>query len=75
MTDAKRAETEAHILTKNGIFQAQVCSTATWDEALEWLRATNPAGTSGNWQKHDGAAFAPIACAQHPERTHYMFSC
>jgi len=66
---------EKYILTKNGIMDAQVCAEATYDEALEWLRATNPAGTENNWLKNGNGAFAPIACADHPERTHYMFNC
>lgn len=64
-----------HILTKNGLMDAQVCSEGTSDEALEFIRTTNPAGTSNNWVKHDEGAFAPITCAEHPERTHYMFQC
>lgn len=66
---------EKHILTHNGIVDAQVCSIGTYDEALDFILATNPAGTTHNWQKHDRGAFAPIACAAHPERTHYMFAC
>ena len=66
---------EKHILTKNGLLDAQVCSEGTYDEALEWLRATAPAGTENNWSKNGEGAFAPIACQAHPERTHYMFIC
>lgn len=66
---------EKHILTKNGLMDAQVCSEGTYDEALEWIQSTNPAGTSNNWGKNGGGNFAPIKCADHPERTHYMFSC
>lgn len=64
-----------HILTKNGILDAQVCSEGTYDEALEFIRSENPAGTSNNWQKNAEGNFAPIPCADHPERTHYMFIC
>ena len=66
---------EDHILTYNGLLQAQVCSTGTWDEALAWLRATNPSGTTNNWAKHEGETFAPVLCDEHPGRTHYMFEC
>lgn len=66
---------EKHILTKNGLMDAQVCSAGTYDEALEWLKTTNPAGTHLNWSKNGEGAFAPIACADHPDRTHYMFIC
>lgn len=64
-----------HTLTANKLFDAQVCSTGTYDEALEWLRRTNPAGTTSNWGKHEEGAFAPVKCADDPERTHYMFTC
>jgi hypothetical protein len=63
------------ILTRNNIFYAQVCAEATYDEALEWIRKNNPAGTMNNWQKKDDGDFTPIKCAEYPERTHYMFCC
>ena len=67
---------EKHILTISGALQAQVCSEGTWDEALEWLRLNNPAGTIGNWFKHDDEKdFQPVKCADHKNRTHYMFKC
>jgi hypothetical protein len=64
-----------HILTKNGIINAQVCSAGTYDEALEFIRGTNPAGTQNNWQKNEEGNFAPVKCADDKERTHYMFIC
>lgn len=66
---------EKHIMTKMGLLNAQVCSEGTWDEALEWLQKKNPAGTSNNWQKDDRAEVAPVKCKDHPERTHYIFTC
>lgn len=66
---------EKFILTKNGIVDAQVCAEASYEEALQWIRTENPAGTTGNWHKNEGGNFAPVACASHPERTHYMFIC
>lgn len=66
---------DKHILTYNGILDAQVCSEGTYDEALEFIQRQNPAGTSNNWQKNGEGAFAPAKCADHPERTHYMFIC
>lgn len=66
---------EKHILTVNKLVDARVCSEGTYDEALEHIRATNPAGTANNWQKNEGGKFAPVKCASHPERTHYMFIC
>jgi hypothetical protein len=66
---------EKHILTINGILNAQVCSDGTWDEALEWIRTTNPAGTSNNWVKDERPEVAPVTCESYPERTHYIFTC
>ncbi len=66
---------ERHELTHNGVFQAQVCSAGTWDEAETWLRSTNPAGTTQNWSKHLGETFAPVQCSDDATRMHYMFQC
>jgi hypothetical protein len=66
---------EKHILTKMSILQAQVCSDGSWDEALEWLRETNEAGTSNNWKKDERPEVAPVKCSDYPERTHYIFDC
>ena len=64
-----------HELTRMNILQAQVCSDGTWDEALEWLRKTNPAGTENNWQKDERACVAPVVCGSNPNRKHYVFDC
>ena len=66
---------EKHILTRNGILDAQVCSSGTYDEALDFICKENPAGTSYNWGKNEEENFAPIKCGKYPERTHYMFTC
>jgi hypothetical protein len=66
---------DKHILLVNSLLDARVCSEGTYDEALEWIRRVNPAGTQNNWDKHEDGTFAPIKCADNPERTHYMFSC
>lgn len=66
---------DKHVLIANGVFDARVCSEGNYDEALEFIQNTNPAGTSLNWQKHDEGAFAPAKCAEDPKRTHYMFQC
>jgi hypothetical protein len=54
---------------------ARVCSSGTWDEALQWLRRENPAGTTGNWVKKEQENCAPVKCANNSEMTHYMFTC
>jgi|HubBroStandDraft_6_1064221.scaffolds.fasta_scaffold529609_3 hypothetical protein len=65
-----------HELIYTDILNARICSEGTWDEALEWLRLTNPAGTSNNWKKKDDLPQAlPVACANNSGRTHYMFVC
>lgn len=66
---------EKHILTKIKLLNCQVCSAGTWDEALEWVCENNPAGTTNNWSKDERPEVAPVKCADHPERTHYIFTC
>ena len=66
---------EKHIMTKMGLLNAQVCSEGTLEEALAWLRASNPAGTSNNWGKDERPEVSPVKCADYPERTHYIFTC
>ncbi len=66
---------EKHILTYNGLCDAQVCSEGTYDEALDFITTTNPAGTDNNWMKNEEDTFAPVQCDEHTERTHYMFKC
>lgn len=75
MEEVTEATLEPHILTHMKLLSAQVCSTGTEDEALEWLQRTNPAGTTNNWQKEDRPEAAPIHCEKYPERTHYLFTC
>jgi hypothetical protein len=66
---------DKHIIIAQKLLDARVCSDGTWDEALGWLQRTNPAGTQNNWQKNAAPNFEPLHCADHPERTHYMFTC
>lgn len=54
---------------------AQVCSLGTYDEALDYIRSQNPAGTEFNWSKNEEGKFAQVKCSEYPERTHYMFVC
>lgn len=57
-------------------FNARVCSSGTWDDALEWVRLHHPAGTSNNWQKKTEPESAmPVICANDPKKKHYMFIC
>jgi len=64
-----------HEVTWWKLLQCQVCSYGTWEEALDWVRATMPAGTAKNWQKDDRPKAAPVACSKGGGRTHYMFMC
>jgi len=67
-------KSELHEVTKIGIFDVQVCSLASEDDALAWVRTACPAGTSGNWQKQQEPNLAPVACSNGGGRTHYVFS-
>lgn len=53
----------------------RVCHDGTWDEALEWVRTHNPAGTSNNWSKAEEKNQQPVTCEDNPKRHHYMFVC
>ena len=66
-------KSELHEVTKIGIFDIQVCSFASEDDALAWVRAACPAGTSNNWQKSDDPNHKPVTCANDGGRTHYVF--
>ena len=66
---------EEFILTKNGLFDAQVCTEKSYEDVLGWINKTNPSGTTNGWNKHEEGDFAPVKCESHPERTHYMFQC
>lgn len=66
---------DRHVVTHMGLLDAQVCSEGTYDEALEFIRTQHMAGTSNNWSKNAEGKFAPVQCAEHPFRTHYMFLC
>lgn len=67
--------TEPHQILMQKLFQCRVCSTGTWDEALEWLQLNHPPGTTTNWQKSTDTPCAPLTCSSDPTRTHYMFIC
>lgn len=62
-------------VTKNGALQVQVCSDLPIEEVLDWVRRTNPAGTTSNWQITYKPEYAPVTCASYPERKHYIFEC
>jgi hypothetical protein len=68
-------KSKEHTVTKFSIFNIQVCSTGTEDEALKWVQEFNPAGTSNNWQKSEQENLKPVPCANGGGRTHYVFSC
>ena len=64
-----------HELIYMDLLNARVCSSATWEEALEWLRENHAAGTANNWSKKELSGCEPLKCSDDPERTHYMFCC
>lgn len=73
MNAEKLPKTELHAVTRVGIFDVQVCSLASEEDALAWVRQALPAGTTGNWQKTDAPSLAAVACADGGGRTHYVF--
>ena len=74
-TNNQLPKTELHAVTKFNLFQIQVCSLASEDDALAWVRGACPAGTTGNWMKQQYSNLAPITCVNGGGRTHYMFEC
>lgn len=66
---------EIHEVIRCGLFDCQVCSTGTEDEALDWLRSASPAGTTYNWQKSDAESHRPVACSNGGGKMHYLFVC
>lgn len=74
MSSEKLPKTDLHEVTKMGIFEIQVCSLASEDDALAWVRGARPAGTSKNWTKTDEERYKPVACANGGGRMHYVFS-
>ncbi len=73
MNANKLPKTELHAVTRMSLFDIQVCSLASEEDALAWVRGACPAGTSKNWQKSDEEDHKPVACADGGGRTHYMF--
>jgi hypothetical protein len=68
-------KSDQHEVIKMNLFQVQVCSLGTEEEALDWVRGASPAGTSNNWQRIEEAAFRPAGCSNGKGRVHYMFNC
>lgn len=68
------------------IFTMQVCAVAdaTDEEILVACNRDNPAGTTNGWavvvrepelSLTQPAQTAPVACADHPGRTHFLVQC
>jgi hypothetical protein len=66
---------EKHVLTRMGIFNCQVCSAGSIQEALEWLQYNHPAGTQNNWKIDDRDCVKPVKCNSDDKRKHYVFTC
>jgi hypothetical protein len=62
-----------------GLLYMQVCTEAdaTDEEILAVCNRENPSGTTLGWCAVERAAGdgAPVACAEHPERVHFLVSC
>ncbi len=66
---------DKHEVARRGILNIQVCSSGTIEEALEWVRNEEPAGTTANWGIDDDPRVAPVQCDDHADRKHYVFVC
>jgi hypothetical protein len=73
--DNRLPSDERNAVLKYNLFCVQVCSFGTEDEALEWVRAAMPAGTSQNWMKSANPEHKGVDCANTTGRTHYLFQC
>jgi hypothetical protein len=72
---AEQIKDEKGEVTRMSLLNCQVCFSGTWDEALEWVKINNPAGTENNWGKSQEENQKPVRCAANSERWHYMFVC
>lgn len=72
---AESIKDEKGEVLRMNMLQIQVCFDGSLEEALAWVREKCPAGTSNNWVKDERPEVAPIACADMPLRTHYIFTC
>lgn len=54
---------------------SRVCGEGSAEEAEQWIRENHPAGTTANWHLSKAENRQPVACADDPKRTHYMFEC
>jgi hypothetical protein len=69
-----------HVVTRMSLLNIQVCSSGTYDEALDFVQSESPAGTRNNWQKieetdENWENLKPCKCDDFPGRTHYLFVC
>lgn len=70
-----KATRPKHVIVGYNLLYSIVCSSGTWDEALEWIRRAYPAGTENNWHKAREENQQPVTCESNPARRHYMFVC
>jgi len=68
----KDIKDDKNMVTRMGLFNIQVCSELTKDEALEWVREMSPSETYNNWQKGDSK---PVQCLKMKNRKHYVYVC
>lgn len=60
---------------KEGLFNAQVCTSLSDDEAAARMNLT-PSGTSHGWQLTDEVSQQPVPCADRPAtHRHLIFEC
>lgn len=79
-SDRKGGNMEKVIVTRPmiGICHMQVCADkgVSEEEVLREANRQNPSGTMNGWSRieRDGS-MAPVACADDPNRMHYMIVC
>ncbi len=67
------AELPELIITQQGVFAIQVCTTLTdYAEISKQANAKCLCGTTGGWQVEEGRNDQGGQCADHPGRKHYI---
>ena len=80
---SKQIDHNDPMVTKNGVFDMQVCVPEGWsdDEVDSWANKENPSGTEGGWHmKHTGdeslsGCDERVKCEGRTGFIHIMFQC
>jgi hypothetical protein len=64
------------VILRVSILNLQACSDLDDVEEITWeVNRLNLAGTTNGWGLDTRPEVAPVVCAEHPERKHYVFCC